>query len=111
MATKPNDLGKYTAEQLETMDFRELECLSESWLRVFSVPGHTEEDANASRLATGIFIKRREALRKVAPEMLSMLERLLPYMEDAQEDPGYKKSAVSADLRALKELIKKAEGK
>lgn len=77
MAYKPNDLCKYTAEQLEEMDLRELYALTESWSRIFGHREATQEEIDFSRMATRIYITRRENLRRAAPEILAALEEAI----------------------------------
>jgi len=71
---KPNDLGKYSEEELEVMDIRDLDAHAEAWIRIFSVRDAEEWERDYSRLATRIFIKRREVLRKAAPELLEVAQ-------------------------------------
>lgn len=40
-------------------------------------------------------------------EMLDMLIKLLPFVEDAENDPAYKKGPIKALLNDLRELIKR----
>lgn len=51
------------------------------------------------------------SLIAAAPEMLDMLYTVLPYIEEAQNDPAYKSGAVAKITKQLKALIDKAEGK
>lgn len=80
---KPTDLGKYNADQLQNMPFRELEALSESWSRPLGFGAeYTPDEIEATRLATRIFIRRRDAMRKVAPELLDLLKEMEAVWKD-----------------------------
>lgn len=48
---------------------------------------------------------------EAADDLLDMVCRLLPYIEDMESDPGYKAGAVNRTVREIHKLIAKAEGK
>ena len=55
--------------------------------------------------------KANARLASLSPEMLDMLYTLLPYIEDAENDPAYKSGAPAKIRKDLIALIGKAEGK
>ncbi len=75
MAAKPNKIGEYTEAQLEAMEIRELEGVTEAWSRGLGHPEITEAEIEAIRLANRIFVRRRERLRRHAPELLTLLKQ------------------------------------
>lgn len=80
--TRPN-LNQYTLEELETMEIRELYALTEHWAKAFEDNTFSNPEIEKVRKATGIYIRRREALRAAAPAMLIALERVIVYIESA----------------------------
>lgn len=79
---KPSDFGKYTLDELEAMDLRDLYALTESWSKVFSIRECTEEERDITRKATRIYIIRREHLRRGAAELLAAAKH---YHETSEE--------------------------
>ena len=53
-----------------------------------------------------------KALRicEAADDLLDMVYRLLPFIEDMESDPGYKAGAVKRTIREIHTLITKAKG-
>jgi hypothetical protein len=106
LKSKPTDLGKYSKEELETMDFRELECIEEAWTRPLGFGAeYTDREIYACRMATYIYLKRRNAMRQAAPELLGWTEILF-----AAVHTGQITLASNALVLKLSQDIKKAKG-
>lgn len=70
---------------------------------------------NATHIAfvNGPTVERAQALRAVNAheELLDMVYRAIPYLEEITKDPLYKPGAVAETIRKMKQAIAKAEGR
>ena len=89
MYTKPNELLKYSLEELRSMEFRELECHVFSWDRGIGHPEVTDEEAEYIRTANRIWFKRQEALRVAAPYLLISAKEALDFLKQLGYNGGY----------------------
>ncbi len=83
---RPN-ITPHTAEEMEAMSIRDLYNMSEHWARAIGDSSFTDKEIDMVRLATRIYIRRREDLRRVAPELLVIAERLAVYIESTGARP------------------------
>lgn len=107
--TRPN-LNEHSLEDLEKMEIRELYALTEHWAKAFEDHTFTAPEREKVRAATRIYIYRREALRKAAPDLLAACKDLLSAQEEQSAyyrglEEGKKPNADTLSLALIKEVI------
>lgn len=99
--SRPN-ITPHTAEEMEAMSIRDLLNMTEHWSRALGDSTFNDKEIAMVRLANRIYIRRREDLRRVAPELLVIAERLAVYIESA--------GLIPPCVREARKIITQAKG-
>ena len=89
MPTKPNELLKYSLEELKSMEIRELYGHVAAWDRGIGHSEVTDEEVEYIRTANKIWWERREALRMGAPYLLTAAKEALDFLKQLGYNGGY----------------------
>lgn len=89
------------------------DCNDRGWLIIESgLHGHQIQACDCGRLADDdVAAARAQRMVTTHDELLDLVYICLPYMEDAQKDPAYKKGAVAPLVKRIHKAITAAEGK
>lgn len=98
--SRPN-ITPHTTEEMEAMSIRDLLNTTEHWTRAIGDSSFTDKEIEMVRQANRIYIRRREALRRAAPELLVAGEAVIAAWESGD---------LAGAVRNLAQAIGKAKG-